>query len=253
MKLSICSSLLLAVAGSTASAAIFLEEPFAYADGALTTVSGGTWSVLSGSGNPLTVTSGQVTGLSHGAGSREDNTRVFSGTDVATGDVYAAFTLQVTTAPTANMDYFLGLHGNTNSNFRGRVFLSSPSVSGFRLGLENDSGTTTVLTSDLTAGTPYSVLLRVNAATNLSDLWVGTNAASFSASSPTISDTVAPSSVAALGRIVLRQGSAITAANAVNIDNLRVTDTFAEAIPEPTTGLLVLSGVASVLGLRRRP
>lgn len=244
-----------------AHATILLTEPFSYADGALTAgnaganVSGGNWTLLSGTTTPLTISGGQLVGLSHGSGSREDAARAFSATDITTGTVFASFTLTVATAPTAGSDYFFALHPLANTNFRGRIFLAAPAVAGstFRLGLENDSAPATVFTPDLSTGT-YSVLLSVNAATNLSSLWVGADLSSFVEGAPTISDTVAPTTVNGVARVALRQGTGITVANSVSVDDIRVADSFSDAtspVPEPSSLLCTLGGVGILCGFRR--
>jgi hypothetical protein len=241
-------------------ATVFLDEPFNYSDGQLTglgggaNVSGGNWTTLSGTGNPLQVLSGSITGLSHGAGSREDVTRVFSNPNISTGDVFAAFTIDVTTAPTGSTgEFFAALHSNSNSTFRGRVFIYPPSIADagkFRLGLENDGASTSILSSDLDINQTYSVLLRLQMSDNTSALWINTDFSQMEASSPTLLDTTAPV-LQSVGRFTLRQDN-LSASNALNFDNLRITDTFGEAIPEPATFWMGCCGAASLLFMRRR-
>lgn len=240
---------------ATASATTLLNEPFNYIDGQLTNlgsnVSGGLWTTTSGTGTPLQVVSGAITGLTHGSGSREDASRPFSASDINFGFLYASFELTVTAAPTTSLDYFFALHPLSNSNFRDRVFISAPATAGsaFRIGLENDGATTTILTNDLPIGT-YDLLVRVSLTDNTSSLWIGSDIGTFVESSPTLTDTVAPT-LAALGRVILRQGGNGLGTNTVNIDNIVVADTFVEAVPEPST-LLGLIGGTALLGMIRR-
>jgi hypothetical protein len=250
-------SLGIALLGNSFSqAAILLTEPFNYSNGGIVANSGGNWTNLSGTGTLQQVSSNTLAGLVHGAGSREDITRIFNTPNITTGTVYASFSFTVNTAPTAGSDYFFALNGTLDSNFRGRVFLAAPATAGtgrFRLGLENDTATTSLFTPDFVNSSTYYALLSVNAATNLSSLWVGTDLQAFDNSFPTISDLVAPVTIAGVGRATFRQGGSITVANSMSFDNLVVATRFSEIVPEPST--FVLAGVVGcglLLSYRRR-
>lgn len=257
-QLALTSLAVLGLAASHLSADVLLTETFSYPDGALIAGSSENWTFLSGTASPLQVVGGVVTGLAHGSGSREDAARIFSATPITVGSVYVKFDLTVTTAPTAGQDYFMGVSGLTDTNYRGRVFIAAPAVAAsgaFRLGISN--GTSTVaFTSDLTVGS-YDVVVAVTSGTTGSALWVGSDAVNFieGTTSATATDTT---TAQGLARIALRQGSAITVANGVNIDNIIVATTFADVagtpIPEPSAaaGLAGLAALAGVAVRRRR-
>lgn len=257
-QLALTSLAVLGLAASHLSADVLLNETFSYADGGLITGSSTNWTFLSGTGSVLQVVGGVVTGLTHGSGSREDAARAFTATPITAGSVYVKFDLTVTTAPTAGQDYFMGVSGLTDTNYRGRLFIAAPAVAAagaFRLGISN--GTSTVaFTSDLTLGS-YDVVFAATSGTTGSALWVGADAINFveGTTSATATDT---STAQGLARVALRQGTGITVANGVNIDNLVVATTFADVagapIPEPSAaaGLAGLVALAGVAARRRR-
>ena len=242
---------------SSASASVLLSDAFSYTNGGLVAQSGGNWTNLSGSGTFLQVAEGEVAGIAHGSGSREDATRVFATTAIATGNnVFSSFSFTVNTAPTAGSDYFFAVHDAAASNFRGRVFLSAPSSSGFRIGISN-SLNTPVFTSDLVTGQTYFAVVRHSNTTGVnSALWIGSSLSAISsvgASSPTITASDTLGTLIAFSRVALRQGNSITVANSLDFDNLVIGNTFADVapIPEPSTYAAILGGVA-LLGVAAR-
>ncbi len=257
-QLALTSLAVLGLAASHLSANVLLTENFSYADGGLVAGSSSNWTLLSGSTTPLQVVGGVVTGMTHGSGSREDAARVFSATPITVGNVYVKFDLTVTTAPTAGQEYFMAVSGLADTNYRGRVFIAAPAVAApgaFRLGISN-STSTVAFTSDLMVGS-YDVVFAATSGTTGSALWVGADAVNFieGTTSATAIDTTTAQSLA---RVALRQGTGITVANGVNVDNLIVATTFADVagtpIPEPSAaaGLAGLAALAGVAMRRRR-
>jgi hypothetical protein len=235
------------LAAFAARATTLLVEPFAYADGTLTAVApANTWTNHSGTGTFIQIVDEEVSNLTSGSGSREDVSRGI-GAVLTNGVVFAGFDLTVGTpppTPTAG-DYFLHF-ANEGTGFRGRVFVYGAEASGFRVGLENDGGSTAILTPDLPLNTQLRVVLAYDISNHTSRLWVD----SADESIPTLADTVPATAVANIQRIALRQGSSTTFSG-VNVDNLIVATTFVEAVPEPSVGLLLGAG-ALAFWLRRR-
>lgn len=235
-------------------AAPLITEGFDYPDGGITAGSGGTWANTSGTGTFVQIQNGQVANLTAGSGSREDVNRSF-GTSLTGGLVFAGFDLSISTPPAqgAGGDYFLHFTDSNASNFRGRVFVFGPAQAGgtFRLGLENDSASTAILSGDLAANATHRIIVGYDLDTKTSRLWVN----STDPANPTLSDTTAATSSANLGRIGLRQGGAATYSG-LSVDNLIVAAAFADTtsfapIPEPSAAVLLSLG-AGLFALRRR-
>lgn len=229
----------------SANAQIIFSESFDYVDGNLTTVSSSLWVAHSGAGSvPVQVSNGTISVQS--GGSREDVNALIGGT-YATETLYAGFDLTVGTgAISANGDYFFHFK-DTGSNFRGRVFVTPATVSGFKLGLDNDGGTASqTWTTDLNFGEEYRVVLAYDASTRLSTLWVDPE----NMASTNITDTVAASAMT-VNSVAFRQGSNTNATQV--IDNLVVALDFnTAAIPEPSTYAAILGLVVLGLAIIRR-
>lgn len=248
-----------AALASTSFGAILFDEKFSYADGNVTTVSSSTWANISGTLNPIQVAGGAITGITHGSGSREDVAAVFTATPIPTGNnVFSSFSFSVTTAPTTGADYFY-TGADAGTGFRGRVFVSAPTVSGFRLGISNSTATA-ALSADLVTGATYFAVVRHSNTTGVnSALWIGSSLSAIAAlgeSSPTITASDALGSLVSFSRSLIRQGNATGVVSALNFDNLVVGNTFDDLapIPEPSTYAALLGLVAiSAVALRRRP
>lgn len=230
------------------SANLIWTEDFTYPDGALTNVSS-LWTTHSGTANPILISGNMVAGMSAGGGSREDSNRLLD-TTYSTGLLFAGFDLTLSITPVGSA-YFLHFKDATTSGFRARVFLSEPTATGFRLGLENDGGDNAAalpVTSDLEVGSTYRVILGYDTAAGTSRLWVN----NLSESSPTLEDTTAASPLT-ITALALRQGGSATATyTGLDIDNLIVATDFVSVVPEPSTYALGLLGLATLFFLRRR-
>jgi len=233
---------------SDASAAAIWMEDFTYADGSLTNVSS-LWTTHSGTATPILVSGNTVAGMSAGAGSREDSNRLLD-TTYSTGVLFTGFDLTLSTTPVGSA-YFLHFK-DTTTGFRGRVFLSEPTVTGFRLGLENDGGDNAAplpTTSDLNLGATYRVVLGYDTAAGTSRLWVN----NLNEASPTIEDTTPAATLVAISALGLRQGGSATATyTGLDIDNLITATDFVSAVPEPSVYALGMLGLATFCFLRRR-
>lgn len=233
-------------------AATIWTETFTYPDGSLTNVSEPLWTTHSGTGTPIVVTNGVVTGMSAGSGSREDSNRLLD-TSYSSGVLYAGFdlTLALTAAPVSSA-YFAHFKDATTSGFRGRVFIGAPTTSGFRLGLENDAGdngASVIFTGDLSLGTTYRVVLAYDTGAGTSSLWVNNS----DVDSPDLEDTT-PATLLTITSFALRQGATAPGAyTGLNLDNLILATDFASAVPEPSSAAFAtLAGIASLLIVRRK-
>ncbi|MEO0092079.1 MAG: T9SS type A sorting domain-containing protein [candidate division WOR-3 bacterium] len=198
-----------------------LIEDFDYT--VLTSLTYNGWSPHSAAGsNPIMVTSpgltysgylssgiGNAANVIGGAGSREDVNRTF--TPQTSGSVYAAFMVNVASAPTTE-DYFLHFGPfSIGTMFRGRVFVKSDGGN-LKFGLSKGSSTASVITNNnYSFNTTYLLVLKYtfNPGTNDDEvkLWIN----------PPLSGTEPPadlshtdgsiSDLSNCGSIALRQGS----------------------------------------------
>lgn len=222
-------------------ATVLIDEPFTYANGALTTVSGGLWSAFSGAGtNPLQVVSGAVPIGTTG----EDDLRV-TGSTLGSGESLFA-SIDVSVSGGNGTSYFATFATVGGGSFTSRVFVTSFSGSDFTFGLRTSAGSAPVTWgAGLTFNTIYKVAVAYEYDTGISRLWVNPT----TEMSTSISDTGNTSSN--VGSFVLRQGGG----NGVQtVDNLKVATTFGEvvAIPEPSTVVMLGVGLAGVLFAARR-
>jgi len=232
-------------AGNAASDLLLLEN-FNYATGELTTVATGIWSVNSGGGtNNIPVVAGALTMSgypSSGVGNSitmtttgQDALRDFTGANVTSGDVYASFLLNVTSAQ-ATGDYFFALlpSGNT-SNYTARTFIKS-SGSGFVIGISKGSvGANETLTygaTEFSFNTTYLVVIKYSFVTGTTNdtaaIYVLSSVPGSEPSTPAASsNTNANGDQANLGRVGIRQGGN-TNAPALKLSGIRVGITWAD-------------------------
>jgi hypothetical protein len=151
-------------------AATFWNEPFAYANGDLTSVSGGLWVNHSGTGTFIPVAGGAAL-LEHGSGSREDVNRTFAPRS-ATDKTYACFKVSATSTVPVTDVYFAHLKDNGTFNFAARTFMTGSGAS-YTLGLSVSSSTIgATWGSALTFGQVYTVVIMYDAAAGTAQLWV---------------------------------------------------------------------------------
>lgn len=154
----------------TAHAAVILNEPFNYADGPLTTVSGGIWANHSGTALQLDVASGKAVVSQSEA---EDVNAFLSGQPYSTGNLYASFVVNLSGLPSGTGGYFAHFKDDA-SGFRARVFTSITGATAgqFRVGIANGTGTAAIVPKDLSTGQDYTLVLRYDTATGASTLWI---------------------------------------------------------------------------------
>jgi hypothetical protein len=215
-----------AVAASPAGAVSLLSETFTYANGDLTTVSGGNWAAHSGAASlPVQVTGGSAV-LAQGAGSREDVNRTFAA-QTATSSTYACFQLTVPDPGVAvTTTYFAHFKDTGTINFAGRVFVVA-SGAGYTVGLSATSSTVgATWASQLTYGVQYTVAVKYDAAAGSAQLWV--NPTSELSTSISAAGGATGTVVSAFA---FRQAGGNTGQV---IDNLQVGTSFEDTCPNPT-------------------
>ena len=248
--------------GGHGRAAIVFSDSFTRADGSLVGTSpeiGGAW-VQTGATttNPISLTGGLVALTTTG-----QDVYAPLGSPVAnTGgsSLYAAVDLRLTAAQ-ATGDYFLHFSDPvaTTSNFYGRLGARS-SGAGYQLTITSNSGTgfvTTPGTTVLDFNTTYRVVVAWNfvagAANDTFDVYVNPAdpvPANNTAYIGGYAWTGNAEPAAQVSAVNFRQGSG-TAAPTLTMDNLVVSTTFAEIVPEPSSAVLVLAGALAFARRRR--
>jgi len=215
-------ALLLAGGLTAAPAAVLLNEPFDYANGALSTTSAGAWTTHSGTTGQLAVVSGRA--FISDANSEDVNRLLSQSFAPASGaTLYARFTLHCTDLPTASGDYFAHFKSSSDTTFRAKLFaLTQGATPGsFRLGLANFSNApNVVLAQDLALNTTYTVVLRYALSNASSTLWLNPS----TESDPSVTDTN-PTSTITVVAFALRQTGGL---GAHYLDDLVVGTNFAD-------------------------
>ena len=222
-------TLLIGLSPLFAPAAILLYEPFSYTNGALVTVSSGLWATHSGTPAQVEVISGRAD-LS--APDSEDVNRLLTGQPYAATTntvLYASFTLNLSSLPSASGEYFAHFKDSTaSSGFRAKVFLltSGAGVNQFRIGIANGSnGPAAVFPTNLSLNTDYRVYVRYGISNFTSALWV--DPSSEASSSVIANDSTTAKAVVSFA---LRQNTGI---GVLAMDDLRVGTLFADVYAAP--------------------
>jgi hypothetical protein len=263
---------LLTAAQSTRAAISLMSEDFTYADGPITTVSGGNWTLHSGTDagtTALNVTSQQaVINQADLHGSGADVNRLFSGAttvDPATDNstkLYASYTVNFSQLPLngdSDGSYFSHFKSSAANEFYGRVGANTNGAASgmFRLAVANETWTiagSIENPQDLALNTTYTVVERLDLATDQTTLWI--NPVDESSTSVTATDAITYAAGGLINAYALRQGTsggATTggAPGVFNVDGLRVGTTFADVVPEPA-GLGVFAAAGLLLARRRK-
>lgn len=214
------------------SAAVLLDEPFSYSDGDIVVVSGGLWSVHSGSGTNPQVISGEL--AVDGINAAPDVNRPHAA-QAANATTYACLKVRVDGSPVSvGGNYFAHMRPSANpNNFRSRLFTTDFGGSDFTFGIAStSSGTTPTVPwgSGLTFGVVYTVVHSYNAATGESKLWVNP----VTEASPSVSSTALAAAGESIDQYAFRQS---TSTVVQYCDDLKVGQSFAEVCDgaTPTT------------------
>ena len=221
---------------TTASATTIASDDFdSYPNGTPLTAPPSPWGTHSGTAQQILVTNGEIT-LIQTTNSEDVNLPL--GVTMGSGDkFYAAFDLRVPTATTVVNVYFAHFLQGT-SNFRARVWIRPPAVSGngYRLGISN-SGTapnmpgTDLSSTDLAFGQTYRVVTSYTFDGSSAELWIDP----VNESSPKL--TITGESSLAVTAYAFREATSSGNTQQI-IDNLCIATTFNEVITctPPTTG-----------------
>ena len=214
------------LSATLSSAALLLNEPFTYSDGALVTVSSGAWLHHSGTANEVMVTSGRV--YLNGANTEDVNRPLDGQPYASTGSTnvfYTSFTVRFTSLPTSGGTYFA--HFKDSSLHFSGAHLDADRRGGirkFRLGISSASSSAASVTNitDLSLTTNYTVVTRLvnsNSVTTC-QLWINPTAET----DPSISFTEITSGMTVVS-YALREN---TGEGALSLDNLQVGTSFAD-------------------------
>lgn len=163
------------------------------------------------------------------------------------GQVYAGLTLNVRDNG-SDGQYILGFMTG-NGVMSGRMYATNQSASTYRLGLAGDSTVPVYLSTELTNGTSYRIVLGYNNATDTHTLWI--DPLITEQATPDLSTTEAVASNP--NGFFIRQSTTWGAGLASwTVDDLTVATDFANAVvPEPGTLAFLVLG-AALFRLRRR-
>lgn len=229
----------LSLAGS-AGAAVILDETFTYADGALTNVSAGKWAIHSGT-TAINV-AGEKAIISQA--NSQDNNAQLTGAPYSSGNLYASFVVNFSALPTGGGTYFAHFKDATTSGFRCRVFsvATGAAAGSFRVGIARGSGAAVVIPTDLSLNTDHLLVIRYDAATTASTLWInpGSEGAVTDRAEAT-TDTTGALDITSFG---LRQAGNL---GTLTLDNLKVGTAFTDVVEggDPSLNPPFISSIAS--------
>jgi hypothetical protein len=221
-----------------------LTETFSYSDGDLVAVSGGNWTMHSGSGTDVQVVTGTAVG--NPLNSPDDN-RTFAPQGAADKTYYVCRVKIPTPAEAmTGWTYFAHFKDTSTFNFSGRLWVL-PSGSSFRFGVSVSSvNSSTYLTdiaqwpSDLQFDTWYIIMISYDAGAGLSEMWVNpVNESSTKVTSNTTSGTATGFLVSAFA---IRQGNGGSGLpSPINwtfvIDSIGIGTTFDDALQAGTVAV----------------
>ncbi|OGF12960.1 MAG: hypothetical protein A2W00_08610 [Candidatus Eisenbacteria bacterium RBG_16_71_46] len=213
-----------------AYSAIVLSETFPYADGDLTTVSGGLWAAHSGGGvGPIQVVGGKAIA----AFGSEDVNRVFTSTIANNARAYACFELTVPTPASGIVvvsGYFAHFRPAVGFAYRARLRIEPPQSGGnYSLNMNVWSNAVGVYwPTDLNFNQTYVVAMRYDPDSSQATLWI--NPLSEASPSVTHTDVVnaTPETTDAFAIRQFGQDSQQV------IDNINCGTSFNDVCPNPT-------------------
>ena len=223
------------------SSGVVLSEPFNYADGPLTTNSGGLWTTRAGTPGQMQVVFGTV--LVSGSQTEDVVARLIEAPyDTNSSTVlYASFDVTFSAPPSGTPDIFAHFSGTDADNLRARVLTTTNNApeGSFRLAVANTTSSTANVVDyplDISLNTKYQVVSCYDVANGTSRLWVNP------ASGGGWVNAIDPTQPVAINSYALRQSTRIGDSL---IDNLLVGTSF-EAVT-PTLARLRIRRVGSTI------
>jgi hypothetical protein len=267
MNKTLLAGLCAGLATVTSQGQLILNEDFNYADGAIEAVSGGLWTIHSGT-TPLAIVGGKAfVDQDDATGGRMDANRLFGGATTFdpltdnTSAIYASFTLNALALPTGTTtpaSYFAHFKSSAANEFYSRVGANQEGAAAgkFRLAIANESWASASNVEhpmDLDLNTTYSVVMRLSLATDQSTLWI--NPVDESSTSVVTTDAISYAAAGLINSFALRQGTTgstpnIGAPGDFLVDNLLVGLTFNDVVPIPEPGGILALGLAGLVGLQ---
>jgi hypothetical protein len=238
-----CKKLLFVICGlwlatncNSSHAAVVLSDNFSYAAGSLTNVSNLKWTTHSGTGGQVDIAGGK---LNLTEAESEDVNALLAGQPYATNGttvLYGKFSVRFSALPAGtNGAYFAHFKDGTTSGFRARVFASTngAAAGSLRLGIAAGGGNATAsVATDLSLNTDYTVVVRYVVGDGTSTLWINPTLESEAGAMAT--DAASPLPIASIAfRQSLSSGNGM---GTLQVDDLVVATTFAEALSGPSTG-----------------
>src|SRR5713101_3782817 len=225
MKKSLLTIVWLACVLASAQAGVILSDTFSYPDGPLVGAAGSPWKTFIGTTGQVDVISGRAHLT---AAETEGVNAPLTGAPYAFGALYASFTLNLKTLPSAGGNFFAAFNTNGSSNFRARVFVltGGAALGKYRVGIANAAASAVaVIATDLTPGVDYQLVVRYNnsaVAATTSTLWLNPCSESQTVNCVTASDTPPSASITTFA---LRQATGI---GDLQMDNLLAGTVFSD-------------------------
>jgi len=253
-KFLIASVVMAAVAllgASSARATVFASDSFTYGNGDLPTQSSGVWSNISPATGAMDVQVVNDQAEVSGARTGDDWIKL-TGTPHSNDKLYAGFDFEFTGLPgAANTTYFANFAASS-STFWAKVFGTNDGGQ-VKIGITGQANTaTSVWASDIALNSWHHIVTEVDQ----TDGWPATIKLWLDPSSEG-STFIAPndnvfSTNQNIIAFLLRESNTPGSEGTILVDNLVVASTFSEVIPEPSTILLVGTGLLGLLAIRRR-
>jgi hypothetical protein len=248
MKKYLILALLAFVSANASATPLFSDNFNTYANGFLTTVSGGIWANHSGTANQVDVLSGAVNLT---ATESEDVNALITGGPYTSGLLYYSLIVNFSVLPAGAGGYFAHFKDSTTTGFRARLFATTVGAApGFyRLGINNGSTPiSATFGTDLSLGSAYQAVVRYDVGAVATTLWVDP----LLETDPSVTATDV---VTGLGitSIALRQSrtSGPTDMGTLTVDNVLVATSFAEVVSVPEPSSILLASLGGLLGLFR--
>jgi len=231
---------------AAAQSSTVLTEDFNYSDGTLTNVSGGVWTLHSGSGVGPLVEGGKALCSETNAA---DVSAGLAGSPYKGPTLYASFVVNFLRLPSGAGGFFAHLKGDGIVNLRARVFATTNGTGGtkLRVGIGNASSAvpTTIIPRYLDLNTDYFLVFRYNSGTPASTLWIDPGSEGATGDRVDATDSASTPNIT---RFALRQSLLSgDGMGTLTIDSIKVGTSFADVVSggDPTKDAPSISSIAS--------